>query len=320
MSITAAVRIATCAAALLASGAVSLAAQGGFTVRVQVIDAASRSPLEGVAIALDDGLRGVSNAAGEFRFAGVPPRTWVLQAVRLGYATREQVVRVASDTVVTMELTVAAIPIDTLAIRRRVITVTGEVLGTDTRRAVPDADVMLGTRESATNGSGFFRFRDVAAGAPADIIIHGPGYLPATVSVDAMQDTTLRVMLEPDPVAQRMIAAQVQRLNRRSAASPGAVRRYAREDLLRHGAASLAEALRLLGGPPSTRRAAPSGCIIIDERPWPNGAHILNSYTPEEIERVEYVGGILRVYTFSFVRRTLAGKRMLVQIVPFVCQ
>lgn len=307
-------------AAVLAGAGVLLlcpaaAAQSGVDIDVRVIDAATETPLDGATVRLDDEAHGLTSAAGRFVIRGVPPRAYTLTIERIGYRTREMVVRVASDTTIVVRLVELAIPLDTLAVTGRSITLHGEVIGTDTRRAVPDADVRYGDRETATSGSGFFRLGNVTADAPATLLIAGPGYLPRSVTVTASRDTTLRIELQPDPAAQRMIARQIQRLHRRMRGAPTVGRHFSRDDLLRHGAASVGEALKLLGG---TRGAV--RCIIIDERPWYDGMQVLEHFTPEEVERVEYVAGTLRIYTFSFVRRRMAARQMLVQIVPNICQ
>lgn len=292
---------------------------GQVTVQVRVVAGATGAPIDGAALRLGEDLTGITDDRGEHRFTRVLPGAWTLTVQRIGFRTRELVLRVASDTTIVVIMADLAIPIDTLVARRESFTLSGEVIAEDDEHALPDADVTIGERETVTNGAGRFRFRNVTAGEAVTLSIGAPGYIPVNITLTAARDTTLRIRLQPDPVGQQMIAQQVQRIQRRMRAAPVASRAFTRADLLRHGAASVGEALRLLGGPPRGRNSG-IRCVIIDERPWYDGPQILDHFTPEQIDRVEYVGSTLRVYTVGFVRRQMAGRRMLVQIVQNVCQ
>jgi hypothetical protein len=125
--------------------------------------------------------------------------------------------------------------------------------------------------------------------------------------LSAFEDSTLIVHLEVDPVVQRMIQEQVDRVEARAhpfltAVMPPMDREYLLRnrngtafDLIRHRYGHFVRRIR---------------CILIDDRQRYNGPAELAHFLPEELERIEVLerGRMLRIYTRDYIRDRL-GER-----------
>ncbi len=92
----------------LATGAVATAAQTPTgTIAGQVVDAATRQPVDGAVIAAD-GRSALSDANGRFQLTGVPVGARTVRATRLGYAEATQTVSVTAGQTTTIEIALNA--------------------------------------------------------------------------------------------------------------------------------------------------------------------------------------------------------------------
>ena len=104
--------------------------QSSGTIRIAVLDAASRQPVAGVTVVLAEASRsGSTDAAGRYVFANVAPGPQHVAARRLGYAPRTLHALVPSTGVLDLTITLSALPARLTSVR------------VETRRNVPVRDV-----------------------------------------------------------------------------------------------------------------------------------------------------------------------------------
>ena len=174
--------------------------------------------------------------------------------------------------------------------------------------------------DEETGTHGRFDFDDVYAGVPLRIVVDAFGYLPLDTTVVPDDEGRHDFELRPDPIAEAMIAAQVERLEARAG------------DLLYTGRPALD---RTLMAPFASRtnlrqmleRRYPLdvlrrvGCVMLDERPIETReeiVHMLEYMIPEELERVEILEfprmgppTMLRIYTRPFFMRLIGSNEPL---------
>jgi hypothetical protein len=295
----------------LAIGALSLpansAGQDSFVVRGRVVERSDETPIRGAAVEMPGRTRVLTDEAGTFRFDNVSRGRYTLSVDALGYNTVSVDLAVLGDTTLTIEMDVQPVVLDSVEARVRYVTFRGQVLVDSSGEPVYDADVHLGLdRRTTTNPNGGFRFSRVPAQAPSTIEVRALGFMPAHRVIEAVDDTTLVFRLEPDPIASRMIERELARLDTRLAAVPYSSIEMDREEIQRYPNWTAREIIQ------SRVNIGLVGCLIIDEVPI-DDRNILNTYMPEEIERIEILRNSLRrsvtarVYTRRFLQRMVAG-------------
>jgi hypothetical protein len=170
-----------------------------------------------------------------------------------------------------------------------------------------DADVAVAdSKLASSNILGTFRVRSVPAGAPVPVQVRVPGYLPYSTMIAAERDTTLRIDLIIDPVSQRMLAAQVERLRKRSQGVNARLELWNGDALARAQGQTLSDYMqqRHLGKP---------ACFFVDDAnrtAWlPD---VLTSYLINELDRIEAYdrGLMLRVYTRRYIAKQSNAKAL----------
>ncbi len=295
---------------------ISATAQTDATIRGRVITL-SGSDVEGARVDLEGHGVTETSAAGSFRFERVALGEYSLRVTAIGYAPALLSFAVRGDTTVTVRLTPVGYRLDSVVVTARRIDVQGLVQDPARDLAVRDADVFTNqVPPIRTNGQGRFRLKDVWEGSPLAVSIAAFGYLPMdTILLPADGDRYV-FDLAPDPVIERMIAHQIERINQRSRGRLSVLMRpLDREALLRSGGGSLREILKARYSIHLRRL----GCIVVDDQPLPpfiSGA-MLDAMNPVDIERVEVLfrGAMLRIYTRNFIRRMISRP---VQLPPIV--
>jgi hypothetical protein len=291
--------IAVCAAPSLAQSVARLSGR--------VVERGTDRGLAGATIEI--GSRRVSSDLdGRFVAGDVPPGSQTMKVSAYGYSSREVSLRLVADTSIVVELDPAPLPLDPLLVEGRTITIRGEVYERGDDRGLLDVEVRVEPdHETYTNVAGRFKLEDIPAGPPLRFSVRAFGYLPIESVLSAFEDSTLIVHLEVDPVVQRMIQEQVDRVEARAhpfltAVMPPMDREYLLRnrngtafDLIRHRYGHFVRRIR---------------CILIDDRQRYNGPAELAHFLPEELERIEVLerGRMLRIYTRDYIRDRL-GER-----------
>jgi Carboxypeptidase regulatory-like domain len=291
-------------AALLFAAASAASAQ--ISIGGRVVESGTGQRIAGATVEIRSVGGTTTDDQGEFRFTGVQPGRYALTVTAIGYLANERALIAARDTTLEIELEVRPIALDTLGVTDRRITVKGIVEEAGTGLELIDVDVSLADRTTRTDAIGRFRFSRVPVGPDVGISIRGFGYLPVDTLLQPERDTTLHVVLRPDPVAQRMIARQVERIEqrghgRRTLVMPA----LDREDLLRLINITAYDVVRIRYGQFLSRVA----CIMIDDVQKYNGLEELYLLLPDRLQRIEVLfdGKMLRIYTRDYIRRMTGG-------------
>lgn len=284
---------------------------GQADVRGRVVDRASGDPVTGATVQMGGLPVVVTSETGEFRFSRVQAGRYELRILALGYADYEQALLIRKDTLLAIEMDVAPVQLDTLGVRGRNINVRGRVREKGTRIPLIDVDVQSSVdRRTHTNAAGRFKLSRVPADLPVAVHLRGFGYLPFDTIVESPSDTTLDFELEVDPLVQRMIDVQVQRLDTRSKPFQAVIMPVIdREDLLRNMNMSALDLIKskyriFLGR---------VHCIMIDDRQSYNGIEELDLFLPDRLERIEFLfrGAMLRIYTRNHMAKMLGSNKPL---------
>ncbi len=307
----------SCAAALLCSaGPAVLHAQ--YTVSGVVTDASSpRTSIAGATVRMNGQPPYTTDREGGFVFNRIAPARYTLSVDVVGYRARTIDVDVRSDTALRIELEPAPVTLDSLVVRGGFVTIRGTLRDAATREPLMDAQVFMypGSRRiGAINGS--FTIRNVPRGDSVSILAEAMERLPGSVTFTAGRDTSINIDLKIDPIAQRMIAQQVVRLDRRANSIPYAKRGMGRQDFERQPSGTIAEFLRRTLSPSAVSTTAPylpiSPCIFLDDQRIE--ADELLGQVPDMIERVEIYGGtrarMIRVYTKRYVSTLMRHERL----------
>jgi len=276
-------------------------------VRGRVIERGTGNAVDGASIQLGGLPVVVTTQAGEFRFRDVEPGRYELRVRALGYADHEQVLLVRRDTALSIELEVAPVPLDTIGVEGRTVTVRGLVREKGTRLGLIDVEILSSVNRSAnTNAAGRFKLTRVPADLPVALQARGFGYLPFDTVVASPRDTTLTFDLDQDPLVQRAISVQVERLDTRSRPYRTPLMPVLdREELLRNIDTTALDLIKFKYGFFLGRVA----CILIDDRQSYNGLEQLALFLPDELERIEVLerGAMLRIYTRDYIRKMIGG-------------
>lgn len=290
---------------LIATAGAAAGMQEPATLSGRVVERDSGQPVAGATVLLRDATR-LTTDAGTFRFTDVEPGRYVLRVSAIGYRPAEMTVVLRRDTTVDVELEVEPVALDTIAVRTRTVHVRGVVRDAETGTGLIDVEVSRGAERERTDPIGRFDFEDVPAASPQVIEVRGFGYLPVTVEVTAERDTTLEFALVEDPLAQRMIDVQVERLEMRAHPYVTPIMpAIDREDLMKSINWTVLDIINTRYGNWMGR----VGCILIDDVQTRRGIEELGLMLPDRIQRIELLfrGRMLRVYTRDFIRRMLGG-------------
>ncbi len=252
----------------------------------------------------------VTDLDGAFHFAEVSGGPHTLTVEAYGYHSRTLSLNLRADTTVRVELEPDPLVLDRLVVQARYVTVRGTIRDGETTVRVLDGQVTVypGGQTVGAN-TGRFTLERVPAGQPVTLVVEAIEYLPVRVNFVPEGDTTLNFHLEVDSVALRMIAMQVERLERRARGVPKSPTALNRDDLMRHVASDVLEVIRRAvpgNHLPSARQVwGRYGCYFLDGSSVPLDR--LQSLLPEEVERVEIYarGRAIRVYTRRYVHRMM---------------
>jgi hypothetical protein len=256
----------------------------------------------------------ITGSDGRFRFGNLAPGEYTLTAEAMGYRSRSITLDVRGDTVVSIEMEVDPVRLDSLLVRPGTITLKGSVVDASTGRRIPEARVRAGAlRETFTNGGGAFRIKDLPRGHAIPVLVDAYRYLPGRISLITETDTTLNVELRPDSLGIRLFAAATRELDARTASVPLSVWALDRAFLDRTPSRSVYDVIKWRNG----GRDFSTQCLFIDDRKQ-FGTDILFSYNASEVERIEVYRGsrmglrrlaMIRVYTQEFVARHLGSSQ-----------
>lgn len=297
-------------------------ARAQVVVQGTVIGREARAPITGATVQLTDIGGAITDDAGRFRFDNVPTGRYELTVEMLGYETQTVELPLLADTTLVIEMEVLPVALDPIDVRT--FTLRGRVLDAATGLGVSGAMVYAGDAEDDANVIGSFRIRRIPAGSPIRVAVEAFGYLPYATELTAHGDTTVRVELAVDPIGQRMIDAQVEKLVTRSNAVPHPRSAITRQELVRRSPWSAYDILKARLGPRFNRIA----CLFIDDIQRRNGTEELYGYLPEELERIEIIdnGVMVRLYTRRQIQEQVRGRVVLRPILlietpgGYICQ
>ena len=292
-------------AVVAASNTVAMA-QTQVVVQGRIVERGTSTPVGNASVELDGYPITATSATGEFRFDRVTPGGYSIRVEGLGYTPADFFLVIRQDTTLSIELNVAPVALDTLAVEAREIDLRGHVKERGSNLSLARTEVLTNLdKETRTNIAGRFRLRDLPASFPILVQVRAFGYLPLDSTIVTDQDTSLTFELEIDSLAQRMIDAEVERLEKRSRPFRTAIMPVIdRGDLMRNNGTVLdiVESRYSI----HLRRVR---CILIDDRQTYNGLRELALILPEDLERIEVLerGAMLRIYTREFIKRMLGG-------------
>lgn len=304
----------------MGASAARAGAQERFVVDGRVVSAATRVGVPGIDVVMVGHRLVITDAQGRFRISSVPPGPHTLIARGLGYATTEVLISVTRDTTVIIEVAVQPIELDTLSVQapQSRARIRGRVRDAKLGTWLMDADVS-GTPdlEDATDPLGRFDLGKVPTLKPLTVRVTSFGFLPVSVTFEPVRDTTLELTLRPDPIAQRMIDRQKERIDARLES-----RRYGptpildRDELVTKytNQGTILDVLKQRLGSAQFRRIA---CIIVDESRFNRWR--LQALWMDQIERVEIFEMAMfdhplevRIYTRDFIKDMIRGQKKLV--------
>lgn len=283
------------------------AAQDAYTVTGRVVDSEGNRGIPNAIVGLDGQRPTLTRNDGAFLLAEVGAGTYVLRVQAFGYEAVSRVLRVQADVTSTVELPSAPFRLDSLVVAPREVDVRGEVRDPERDLPLDDAEVYTSEGDATrTNARGKFDVRGWE-GIGLLVQIRAFGYLPVDSVLDPSPDDDVLFELVPDPVVERMITAEIRRIEERAGGRRAiTLRPLNRDDLLRRRGRTLHELLSTEYG-----HRVSLGCVAVDERVLaPSMADaMLRTTFVQDVERVEFLfrGRMLRVYTRAFIRTMLGG-------------
>ena len=250
-----------------------------------------QTPIDGVTVRLSSDVSTRTTADGRFQFVDVIPGNYVVTVTAIGYRLQSIPITVSRDTSLSVALARSAVTLDTVVVRPRSLRV--KITAVDSASGdfllQAQARVYPGDRPASAS-SGVFLFEDLAPG-PTTVVFEAFEHLPRQIYLNLSRDTTFTVTLGIDPVALRMTAAQVKRLEGRSRSIAMPTTSINRDDIARERSTTVEELLtrRLYEDPGAMRRgaaaSADAGCFFLDDIKVARG--VFDAMTPDLIERVE---------------------------------
>jgi hypothetical protein len=282
-------------------------AQEVFVVAGRVLDAEVNRGVPNAVVTLEGHRPILTGATGDFRFPEVEEGEYVLRVEAFGYRASSRSLRVRNDVTVAVELGIAPFVLDSLVVAPREVEVNGRVRDQAKDLSLKDVDVFTSRGEAVrTNGRGRFEVRGWE-GIGLLLQVRAFGYLPLDTVVAPEPGGTFELDVEPDPLVERMIEAEIRRIEDRAGGRRAiTMRPLDRDDLLRRGGSTLLELLRTEYG-----QRVRLGCVILDERSLtPAMADgVIRTMLAQDVERIEFLfrGRMLRIYTREFMRTMLGG-------------
>ncbi|MGH7471836.1 MAG: carboxypeptidase regulatory-like domain-containing protein [Longimicrobiales bacterium] len=222
------------------------------TVQGRVIERGATTRVAGANVELTGVGSTLTDRNGLFVFRNVPAGPYTLSLRALGYQPRQLTLELGRDTLITIELEVTPVRLDSLVVEQKTYTLRGHVDDQKTGKPIIDADVWAGSRRSATHLAGSFRLRGIAASDATALLVEAIGYEPVRGEISAQRDTTVNFRLVADPVALRILAVQIDRVVKRSSAVPVQRNLFNREWLASSVSASVSDFLRQRGWVPGS--------------------------------------------------------------------
>jgi hypothetical protein len=291
-----------------------LAAQN-ITVQGRVLEQGSGDPIAGATVELSGAPRVLTNRNGLFAISPVRPGRHSLTVTMIGYQRQQLTIDVLRDTTLVIEMAVQAVRVDSLTVRARFVTLRGRVTDAVSSKPIMDAQILAGReRPTLANSMGRFRAHRIPAHQPTMVQVRALGYMPVQLRLSAARDTTIDFALQVDPIGQRMISAQIQRLEDRVTKMPFLNTAITRTELMeRHYNWTAADAIAY----ELRARGRDAICVFLDNVQQQHGLLPLQLYLPDEIERIEFIdrGTMVRVYTRRYMQRMINGR---VQLAPIV--
>lgn len=249
-----------------------------------------------------------ARAGGDFRFEDVALGEYTLRVEAFGYATLTQSIVVDGDLSVAVELDVAPFELDSLVVAPERTDAEGQVR--DAERGVPLRGAEVRTNQGhqvRTDNAGRFDL-EVWDGTPLLVQVRAFGYFGVDTVVVPEPDSSFVFPLVTDPLVERLIATEIERIKERAGGRRAiTMRPLDRDDLLRWDNATLLDVLRA----EYSNRARRVRCVLVDEELLTAGmaGGVLLTTLARDVERIEFLfdGAMLRVYTRDFMRLMLGG-------------
>jgi hypothetical protein len=324
--------------------ALTMAASGGlFGQTPRVVERGQQRGIFGADVRLGDTNRALTSDGGTFEIRGIRPGSYPLVVEAVGYRTIRTVVNVTGmgDVTGVLQMDPEPIALDSIHVRPTRITIRGRIVEKGTERGVAFIRVRAGDAgETTTNDAGGFSFSGMYAERHV-LTIEGFGWLPVNVSIAPTADTTILVTVERDPMADRMIAAEIGVISERSRSVSTPLRVISRRDILESRGATPVEVLKgrgvqVVSCPGMTGYlCVPSGLsraqslrvttpperrpmVWIDDQPV-CGLEVLQAYPNALIERIEVLdnGTSIRAYTSWFLQGMMAKRVILQPLTPW---
>jgi hypothetical protein len=287
------------------------------TINGTVVDRSQSTAVRGASIRLSGHPQQVTDGDGRFRILDVAPGTYMLAVDAVGYRPVVFQITLRADTTLTIQLDPAPLPLDSLVVQARYVTIRGSVRDSATGLKLMQAQATVypgGLSEGARSGD--FTIKNVPAGDSVTVVVEALEHLPARVTFVANRDTALNISLGIDSVALRMVAKQVERLELRVRTLPHTVDALNAEALRTSAAGTMDELLRRRL-PTTMFSIRPPYAPIVDLCMLYNDKQtnwfVLQGIEPAQIERVEIIGRardrelnisypkMIRVYSRSYV-------------------
>jgi hypothetical protein len=325
--------ILVCIALVSGEATVASAQTGTFVVTGRVTERGQDLPVPNAAVLLGEEHRAVTDSAGRFEIRGVRPGRYAFTVDAFGYRTAQTSIIVFDDVEGAIQLDPEPVALDTIKVRPRRYDLRGRVVDAESGRSVPYVTIRAAGASTAATDAGTFRIRDLAAGQHT-VIIEGFGWMPLRTVIDLEADTMMTFAVEPDPITERMIAAQIERITTRSASVGVSRRTIGRAEILDSQTASPIDIIgsrgavrfrdcidpsdqeRQLNVPMSsvrmciaTRGGITRPLVYIDDRQV-CGLEFLHLYTNALLHHIEVFSGgrAIRAYTSQFIERLAADR------------
>jgi len=173
-----------------------------------------------------------------------------------------------------------------------------------------------------TNREGRFVIHDVRVGTVAfEATQLGYADFAAERAIDS-GESSLRIVLEPDPIMLEGIRVTADRLAARRNAIPFSVRAYDTDRILTSGAADAYDFVKFntftrscgFGTCIYRRGQLVRPAIFIDESPYYGGLDALHGLPVEHLYLIEVIGAQVRVYTKNFAKRLATRSAPLIPV------
>jgi hypothetical protein len=177
------------------------------------------APLEGARLEIRGLVAGLSGEDGSFHFPNLRTGRHVLRVEAFGHQPDSIVIQFVRDTTVELRLRPQVFDVAPIEVGQRRVSVSGRITDAETRLGVSaTVSVLPGTRQTRTNGTGRYALRNVAAADSAAVVVEAFGYMPRDTLIGTDAAANVSLAMQVDPIIERRIAQQLQRLNARTSA------------------------------------------------------------------------------------------------------